>query len=148
MMTPEAQNSHAAFELLSAHTKVTIDWMKHLMSLSIGTIVVVATFHDRISKNAFMVWTLPLSIICLLLSILCAMRVSFDLVYNDLHTTTLRIFSLTGNVTEQQMQSMGKSHAQAVKREEGLKRYLFSTNLTFAAGVVALVLFVVRNFFS
>jgi len=147
-MTPSAQNSHSALEILSGQYKLTIDLMKHLMSLSVGTIVVVATFHDRITKNAHMAWTLPLSIICLLLCVLFAMRVCFDLTYSAGHITSIRALGLIGNPTDEQLQSIKKGQAQSEKREKELSRYLMGSNLTFATGVVAIAIFVLRNFFT
>lgn len=146
-MTPEAQTSHTALDLLSGYSRTTIDLMKHFMSLSVGIIVVVATFHERLAKGAIMVWTLPLSTISLLGCVLCAMRVCFDLIYSEAQFTFIRITALTGSLEDKRAVSVPDERATMVKRDRDVRRYLRGTNVTFAVGVVAIVLFVLRNFF-
>lgn len=143
-MTP-AENSHRASELLSSHFKVIVDFMKHLMSLSVGIIVVLATFHDRFSKASKMLWLLPCSMVCLFMCVGFALRVCFDLIYNDRHITELRVFALAGKITDEQTASVKKGQALTERRDKHLGRFLVLTNFAFGAGVVGIALFVFRN---
>jgi hypothetical protein len=65
-MTPQPEKGHAAIEVLSGYSKLTIDWMKHSMTLSTGIIVVVATFRDHIQNGAIAVWALPSGMLLLM----------------------------------------------------------------------------------
>ena len=143
-MTPP-ENSHRALEILSGHFKVIIDFMKHLMTLSVGIIVVIATVHDRLSKGAKMLWLLPLSTVCLFACVAFALRVCFDLMYNDRNLIEIRVFALSGNITKEQAESVRKGQALTEKRDKQLGRFLVLVNLAFGAGVVGIAIFVLRN---
>jgi hypothetical protein len=61
----------------NSYLKVTYDYTKHLTTLSTGSIVLIVTFAEKFAKDAYWRWLLPMSLCCLLGSLLCALACMF-----------------------------------------------------------------------
>ena len=127
--------------------KSLIDILKHLTSLAVGTIVLMATFHEKIKGLVHVKWTLPAAIICLLLCIMYSLSTCFLTLEITKSITYMKLttFGRHGKKQEEVRDEIMSLAERAARVDSLSSKHLIACSSLFTMGLILIGVFVVAN---
>ena len=139
-MSPE---SEAVLATLSDHTKLVVDILKHLTTLATGSILLIATFIDKVKPATHYKAVLSFSIGLLLLAVLCATNACIQLTTN--YTYAIKLRSAVAQKSENLETAISELAKPFVKREERARAAAWIASTSFGLAIILIGIYIIGN---
>lgn len=133
---------------LLEYEKFALDAFKHLTTLVTGVIVIVATFHSKVSEAKHLRWTIPIATCLLLVCLMYSLKLCMSTLQGHADITALRghlgvrnggVASLSGDIE--------KRTKRLARQDTVVKVGLAIASWTFFGGIISLGAFIVANIY-